>query len=128
MPPQKLQAAAPLWRCAAASHRERLRLFIFDDIRPRRRQYPQVCARRQCCRINTPIILTSLSTVNSLRHGTVCLSSARQGGIGIFATLGSDHKLAALTAESMGKELSIVPYTGFMRNRRLHAGLAAGIS
>ncbi len=57
-----------------------------------------------------------INCVNKPGTELSALSSARQGGTVFFATLGSDYKLAALTAESMGKELSIVPYTGFMRN------------
>ena len=99
------------------SHRERLRdCSFFDDILVLdAANIPQVCASVLQDKYADYFDVV-INCVNKPGTELSALSSARQGGTVFFATLGSDYKLAALTAESMGKELSIVPYTGFMRN------------
>ena len=57
------------------------------------------------------VVINCISSVNT---ELASLVAVRQAGTLFFATLGCDYKFAALTAESIGKEVTILPYTGFM--------------
>lgn len=57
-----------------------------------------------------------INCVNNPGTELISLISARNKGTVFFATLGSDYKLAALTAESIGKEVTMIPYTGYLEN------------
>lgn len=57
-----------------------------------------------------------INCVNKPGTEIATLMAVKPGGTIFFATLGSDYKLAALTAESIGKELLILPYTGYMKH------------
>lgn len=55
-----------------------------------------------------------INCINKPDTELISLTAAKPKGILFFATLSSNERLAALTAESMGKELQILTYTGFM--------------
>lgn len=57
-----------------------------------------------------------INCVNKPGTELASLLTVKQKGTVFFATLGSDYKLAALTAESIGKEVTMIPYTGFMEH------------
>lgn len=57
-----------------------------------------------------------INCVNKPGTELITLISAKNKGTVFFATLGSDYKLAALTAESIGMEVSMIPYTGYVEN------------
>lgn len=55
-----------------------------------------------------------INCINSVNTELASLVAVKPKGTVYFATLGCDYKFAALTAESIGKEVFIIPYTGFM--------------
>jgi TyrR family helix-turn-helix protein len=55
-----------------------------------------------------------INCINKPDTEIISLIASRPRGTLFFATLSSNERLAALTAESMGKEVRIVTYTGFM--------------
>lgn len=55
-----------------------------------------------------------INCINSANTELASLVAVKKKGTVYFATLGCDYKFAALTAESVGKEVFIIPYTGFM--------------
>ena len=55
-----------------------------------------------------------INCINSANTEIAGLVAVKNKGILYFATLGCDYKFAGLTAESIGKEIQIVPYTGFL--------------
>lgn len=99
------------------SHRERLRAcsFFDDVIVIDATDIPQVCHSPMLDRYISSFDVV-INCVNKPGTELVTLIAAKKQGTVFFATLGSDYKLAALTAESMGKELTMIPYTGFMEN------------
>jgi len=67
------------------------------------------------------VVIDCTSTPNTEMLGLVAV---RDTGILYFASLSCDYKFAALTAESIGKDLTIVPYSGYLEN---HAEYALGL-
>ena len=57
-----------------------------------------------------------INCINRPSTELIALIACKKKGTIFFATLGSDYKLAALSAESMGKELELIPYTGYMEH------------
>jgi|GEM_PF-383987 len=55
-----------------------------------------------------------INCVNSPNTEMASLLFVKDKGIIYFATLSSDYKLTSLTAEGMGKEITIIPYTGYL--------------
>ncbi len=55
-----------------------------------------------------------INCINSVNTEVASLVAVKPRGTIYFATLGCDYKFAGLTAESVGKEVGIIPYTGFM--------------
>lgn len=55
-----------------------------------------------------------INCVNSPSTELSSLLAVKQRGSLFFASLSSDYKLTALTAEGIGKEIEFIPYTGYM--------------
>lgn len=55
-----------------------------------------------------------VNCINSVSTEVAALVAVKPRGTIYFATLGCDYKFAGLTAEGIGKQVSIIPYTGFM--------------
>ena len=55
-----------------------------------------------------------INCVNKPGTELMTLLAVKQKGAVFFATMGSDYKLSALTAESLGKDFTMIPYIGFM--------------
>ena len=55
-----------------------------------------------------------VNCINSVSTEVASLVAVKPRGTIYFATLGCDYKFAGLTAEGIGKQVSIIPYTGFM--------------
>lgn len=55
-----------------------------------------------------------INCINSANTELASLVAVKNKGTVYFATLGCDYKFAALTAEGVGREVFIIPYTGFM--------------
>lgn len=62
-----------------------------------------------------------INCVNSPNTEMGSLLSVKDKGIIYFASLSSDYKLTSLTAEGIGKEISIIPYTGFLEGHADYA-------
>lgn len=62
-----------------------------------------------------------INCVNSPNTEMASLLSVKDKGIIYFATLSCDYKLTSLTAEGIGKEITIVPYTGYMEGHSDYA-------
>lgn len=56
-----------------------------------------------------------INCINSINTEAICLLFVKDGGVVYFSTLNCDSKMASLTAESIGKEVTLIPYTGFMK-------------
>lgn len=56
-----------------------------------------------------------IDCINSANTEAASLVAAKNGGKIYFATLCCDYKFVALTAESIGKEVDVIPYTGFIQ-------------
>ena len=65
-----------------------------------------------------------VNCINSDNTELVSLVAVKPCGTIFFTSLGCDYKFAALTAESVGKQVQIVPYTGFMEG---HAAYTLGL-
>ena len=65
-----------------------------------------------------------INCVNSPNTELACLLAVKDKGIIYFASLSSDYKLTSLTAEGIGKEISLIPYTGFLEG---HADYTLGL-
>ncbi len=55
-----------------------------------------------------------IDCVNSLNTEMASLLAVKNKGIIFFASLSSDYKMTSLTAEGIGKEVEIIPYTGYL--------------
>lgn len=55
-----------------------------------------------------------VNCINSVSTEVAALVAVKPRGTIYFATLGCDYKFAGLTAEGIGKQVTIIPYTGFM--------------
>jgi TyrR family helix-turn-helix protein len=55
-----------------------------------------------------------INCVNSPSTELACLLAVKDKGVIYFASLSSDYKLTSLTAEGIGKEITLIPYTGFL--------------
>ena len=55
-----------------------------------------------------------INCVNSPNTELACLLAVKNKGIIYFASLSSDYKLTSLTAEGIGKEITLIPYTGYL--------------
>jgi len=62
-----------------------------------------------------------INCVNSPNTEMVSLLSVKNKGIIYFASLSCDYKLTSLTAEGIGKEVTIIPYTGFLEGHSDYA-------
>ena len=100
-----------------SSHRDRLRAcpFFEEVIVTDAADISQVC-RSSLSEQYADSFDVVINCVNKPGTELITLITAKKQGTVFFATLGSDYKLAALTAESIGKEVSMIPYTGFMEN------------
>lgn len=100
-----------------SSHRDRLRAcpFFEEVIVTDAADISQVC-RSPLSEQYADSFDVVINCVNKPGTELITLITAKKQGTVFFATLGSDYKLAALTAESIGKEVSMIPYTGFMEN------------
>lgn len=65
-----------------------------------------------------------INCINSVNTELASLVAVKNKGTIYFATLGCDYKFAALTAEGVGREVFIIPYTGFMEG---HAEYTLGL-
>lgn len=65
-----------------------------------------------------------INCINSANTEIASLVAVKNKGVIYFATLGCDYKFAGLTAESIGKEVRIIPYTGFLEG---HADYTLGL-
>ncbi|MCI8537485.1 MAG: sigma 54-interacting transcriptional regulator [Oscillospiraceae bacterium] len=65
-----------------------------------------------------------INCINSANTELASLVAVKDKGTVYFASLGCDYKFAALTAESIGKEVTILPYTGFLEG---HAAYTLGL-
>jgi hypothetical protein len=59
-----------------------------------------------------------VNCINSPSTELTGLMAVKPRGTVFFASLSCDYKLAALTAESIGKEVNIIPYTALLRVTR----------
>ena len=85
---------------------------LFDDIRVVDAANVEAFATRSDDLRNCfDVVLNCISSDNT---ELVSLMAVRPGGAIFFTTLGCDYKFAALTAESVGKQVQIIPYTGFV--------------
>jgi len=66
----------------------------------------------------------AVNCINSPNTEMFGLMAIRDGGTLYFASMSCDYKFAALTAESIGKEVSIIPYTGYIEG---HADYTLGL-
>ena len=55
-----------------------------------------------------------VNCINSVSTEVAALVAVKPRGVIYFATLGCDYKFAGLTAEGIGRQVTIIPYTGFM--------------
>jgi len=65
-----------------------------------------------------------VNCINSPNTEMASLMAVKNKGTLYFATLSCDYKFTALTAESIGKEVSIIPYTGYIEG---HANYTLGL-
>jgi TyrR family helix-turn-helix protein len=57
-----------------------------------------------------------VNCINSPNTEMASLMAVKNKGVLYFATLSCDYKLTSLTAESIGKEVFIIPYTGYIED------------
>ena len=85
---------------------------LFDDIRVMDATDAESFTSRAADLLNRfDVVINCISSDNT---ELVSLMAVKPCGTIYFTTLGCDYKFAALTAESVGKQVQIIPYTGFV--------------
>ena len=98
-------------------HRERLRTCtFFDDVVVADASNIQlVCQSKELAKYMDTFDVV-INCVNKPGTELLTLLTVKPQGTIFFATMGSDYKLAALTTECIGKEVTMIPYIGLVAN------------